>query len=133
MTADKYIRTLILLLGLTLTACGQSNCRANWTIQGEKHAKDELKTALTDTTIHNVINPKTILLKDEGKAIEFAEQILFDLYGKKEIKNQRPYEAYNIDNYWVISGTLSKGMFGGTFLIIIDSRDCRVVRITHGK
>ncbi|MBI4945999.1 MAG: hypothetical protein HY840_06320 [Bacteroidetes bacterium] len=38
-----------------------------------------------------------------------------------------------MDNYWVISGTMKELHPGGTFLIIIDARDCRVIKITHGK
>jgi len=66
-------------------------------------------------------------------AISVAEPILFSIYGKDNITKQRPYEIYFIDNYWVIAGTLPKGYLGGTFLIIIDSKDSEIIRITHGK
>ena len=59
--------------------------------------------------------------------------MLFSIYGKDNIIKQSPYEIYFIDNYWVIGGTLPKEYLGGTFLIIIDSRNCKIIRITHGK
>jgi len=59
--------------------------------------------------------------------------ILWDIYGKKRIKKQKPYNVYLIDKYWFLKGTLPKGMKGGTFMIIIDSRNYKVIRLTHGK
>jgi len=61
------------------------------------------------------------------------EPILFSIYGKGNITKQRPYEIYFIDNHWVIIGTLPKDYLGGTFLIIIDSKDSKIIRITYGK
>jgi hypothetical protein len=101
---------------------------------GRKRAEEELKRALPNETVHTVFKvPIFAMLDSEEKAIKFAETILFDMYGKKEIKNERPYEIYNISNYWVISGTPPKGGDGGTFLIILNARDGKVIRITHGK
>ena len=100
---------------------------------GKKRAGEELKSALTDTTQHNVIGSKFIVLNNEEKAIKFAEQILFGIYSKEQIESEKPYEVYNIDGYWIINGTLPEGWKGGTFLIIINSHDCRIIRLTHGK
>jgi hypothetical protein len=30
-------------------------------------------------------------------------------------------------------GTLPTGYLGGTFLIIIDSRNCQILKLIHGK
>jgi hypothetical protein len=127
----KRLTYLLTFLTLTLSVYGQSK-NDNDTL-GAERARQNLISALTDTTQHNVINSKFIILDSEDKAINFAEKILFDIYGKKHIQNEKPYKVYNIDNYWVISGTLRKGWKGGTFLIIINSHDCKVVRLTHGK
>ena len=102
-------------------------------MRGKSYAEQELKSALADKSQHNVIDSKTIIIKDSETAISIAEPILFSIYGKDNITKQQPYENYFIDNYWVISGTLPKKYLGGTFLIIIDARDCKIVRITHGK
>jgi NTF2 fold immunity protein len=103
---------------------------------GESHAREELKNTLSDKTLHNVLNYEEVIIKDSKSAINIAESIVFGIYGKDNIVAQKPYEAYLIDDYWVISGTspkFPKGMRGGNFMIIMDARDCKVIRITHGK
>ena len=119
------------LLTFTLTACGQT--KGDRTILGKAYAEQELKSSLADKSKHNVIDNKTAIIKDSLTAINVAEPILFSIYGKDNITKQRPYEVYFKDNYWLITGTLPSGWKGGTFLIIIDSRDCKVIRISHGK
>jgi hypothetical protein len=100
---------------------------------GESYAREKLKNTLSDKTLHNVIDHKEVIIKDRKSAISIAESIVFGIYGKENIVAQKPYKAYLVDNHWVISGTLPKGMRGGTFMIIMDARDCKVIRITHGK
>ncbi|MFL9845040.1 NTF2 fold immunity protein [Flavobacterium rhizosphaerae] len=70
-----------------------------------------------------------MILPDSITAINIAEPILFRLYGRDNILKQKPYENYLINNYWIIMGTMPKDKMGGVFLIIIDARDCRVLRI----
>lgn len=114
-----------ILLGLitstSLIVSGQN--RNSRTILGEEFAKVQLEESLTDKTLHNVVNDGIELIIDEKTAVAIAEVILFKTYGQKNIEKQRPYEVYNIDSFWSISGTLPKEMLGGTFLAIIDSRD----------
>lgn len=119
------------ILTISLSACGQS--KSDRLILGESYAQQELKSALTDKEQHNVIDNKSVIIKDSLTAIDIAEPILFSIYGKNNITKQRPYETYFIDNYWVITGTLPKGYVGGTFLIIINSLNSKVIKITHGK
>jgi hypothetical protein len=125
-----FIKTFIFLLCLTSIL---TFCKSHRFILDEKRARAIVESAFTDSTEHNVINRKEVLLKNKKQAIKFAEKILFDIYGRKEIISQRPYEVYNIDGYWLIKGTLRMGWKGGTFLIIIDSHNYRVVGITHGR
>ena len=119
------------ILTISLTACGQN--KSDRLILGKSYAQQELKSALTDKEQHNVIDNKSVIIKDSLTAINTAEPILFSIYGKDNITKQRPYETYLIDNYWVITGTLPKGYFGGTFLIIINAFDNKIIKITHGK
>ena len=121
----------LILLTFTLTAFGQTKGDRN--INGKEYAEQELKSSLADKSQHNVINNNVVIIKDSLTAINVAEPILFSIYGKDNITKQQPYEIYFIDNYWLITGTLPSGLKGGTFLIIIDSRDSKVIRITHGK
>lgn len=124
------LRTGFVLIALFSSSwlCGQTNS------EGRQRAEKQLKQALEDSTSHNLVRQADFLILDtEAKAIAFAETVLFASYGKKEILNQKPYEIHNIDNYWVIEGTLKEGWKGGTFLIIVRAKDCQVIRITHGK
>jgi hypothetical protein len=129
----KLLKNLYFLAILTVSvsACGQP--KPDRQILGRKIAEQELKATLSDKSLHNVVDNKAIIIKDSLTAINIVEQILFGVYGKDQIRKQLPYETYFIDNYWVISGTIPKDYDGGTFLIILDSRDCEVLRITHGK
>ena len=120
-----------MFLTLTITACGQTN--DGRTVLGKEYAEQELKSSLSDKPQHNIVDNNTVIIKDSLTAISIAEPILFSIYGKDNITKQRPYEIYFIDNYWLIMGTLPSGWKGGTFLIIIDSRDSKIIRITHGK
>jgi len=120
---------ILILLTFSLNAYSQ-NSR---TILGKSYAEKELKLALSNEKQHNVVDNKSLIIKDSLTAIKVAEPILFSIYGKKNIESEKPYEIYLIDNYWVIAGTLPKNWRGGTFLIIIDARNSKVLRITHGK
>lgn len=119
------------ILTISLTACGQS--KSDRLILGKSYAQQELKSALIGKEQHNVIDNKSVIIKDSLTAIQIAEPILFSIYGKNNITKQRPYETYFIDNYWVLTGTLPKGYLGGTFLIIINAFDSKIIKITHGK
>lgn len=99
----------------------------------ETDARNQLKIALSDTILHNVISTKSLIIKDKETAISVVEPVLFEVYKKKNIVKQKPYEVYFIDNYWIISGTLPKNYVGGTFLIIIDATNSKIIRLTHGK
>lgn len=101
--------------------------------EGRIIAEKELELALSKKSRHNVIDQKSIIIKDTLSAIIIAESILFNIYDKTSILEQKPYEIYHINNYWVISGTLPKDYKGGTFLIILDDRNSEIIKITHGK
>mgnify|MGYP003534195606 FL=1 len=105
----------------------------NINLKGEKYAKEVLEETLKNNRVHNVIDNKTPIIKNDSTAIKVAESILFEIYGEKNIIKQKPYEIYKIKNYYVISGTLPKNYVGGTFLIIINSLNSEIIRITHGK
>lgn len=122
---------IISLITVCFAAFGQS--KLDRLTLGRQNAEKELKSTLTGTNQHNVVNSKTAIIKDSLTAISVAEPILFGIYGKNNITQQRPYEIYHLDNYWLLTGTLPNGYVGGTFLIIIDDRDSKVIRLTHGK
>ena len=129
----KHLKFLFGLVGVTicLSSCGQTN--SDRLILGKQYAERELKATLKDDKSNNVVDNKTVVIKDSSTAVAVAEPILFGIYGKTNILSQKPYEIYHIDNYWALAGTLPKGWKGGTFLIIMDDRNCRILKLIHGK
>jgi hypothetical protein len=100
---------------------------------GENFAKKELEIALSKQKQHNVLDNGKNLIKDSIIAIKVAEPILFNIYGKKHIIDEMPYEIYLMKNYWVIQGTLPENSKGGTFIIILNAKNAEVIKISHGK
>lgn len=105
-------------------------------IQGQSDStrlETELNLSLKDTNRYNVVNSKDVLINDDSTFINIAEAILFEVYGKANIRKQMPYKSYHIKHYWIMDGTLPTGYNGGTFHIVIDDRNCKVIEIIHGK
>jgi hypothetical protein len=123
----KYL--LVFFFAFTINSYTQ-NTRI---VLGEKYAKEELDEALAKKGVYNVIGQDGLIIKNGNSAVKIAESILFDIFGKSNIEEQKPYEKYLINNYWVVLGTLSKRSKGGTFLIIIDAKNAEVLKISHGK
>ncbi|SHM49242.1 YbbC/YhhH family protein [Flavobacterium chilense] len=118
---------IVLVLILIFNCCSHAK-------PGGDNAEFELKDALKgDPSQDNVVDNKKLLIKNNETAIKIAEPILFGIYGEDQIEDQKPYEIHLIDNYYVINGTLMWGEQGGTFLIIIDGRNAKVLKITHYK
>ncbi len=77
--------------------------------------------------------PKTGFVPDSATAIKIAEAIWFSIYGN-EIYQNKPYQIKLIgDTVWSIEGSLPEDLLGGVPYIEIDKRDCRILKVTHGK
>ena len=126
----KHLLILLFLSIINISCAQEKNQKL---ILGEKYAKEVLEETLKNNRVHNVIDNKTPIIKNDSTAIKVAESILFEIYGENNIIKQKPYRIYKIENYYVISGTLPKNYVGGTFLIIINSLNSEIIRITHGK
>ena len=123
--------TIQFLLLISTSACEQ---RYSTEQQKEQSASEKkVEDALTDTTGHNCVDNKRIIIKNEEIAINVVEPILFDMYGEENILDQRPYKVSKVKDYWLIEGSLPRGSLGGTFLIIVDARNAEIIKITHGK
>ena len=94
-------------------------------------AEKIIKNALADKSSKQILVDKVI--NDKETAIAVAEAILFKIYGRDQILGEKPYHANLVDGYWIIGGTLPKSYVGGTFLIILSSKDGRVIKLIHGK
>jgi hypothetical protein len=121
----KIIRILTIVSATLLTiACAETRPLDEGTARGI------LVSALNDST--DVLSDTNILIDNEETAVEFAESILFKVYGKRHIENEKPYNVANVDGYWVITGTVH-AQFGGAFEIVFNSRNGQIVRSTHYK
>ncbi|MBO0358112.1 hypothetical protein J0X19_09170 [Hymenobacter sp. BT186] len=126
----QLLPVLLLSLSCSVIGCAQSKQEP---ASGQKAAIELLQAALKDSTLHNVVSSQKMLIGSSTVAVQVAEPILFNIYGKENIQSQRPYTVHLIDNYWVLAGRLPAGYEGGTFLLIMDARNSKVIRITHGK
>ncbi|GEO11108.1 NTF2 fold immunity protein [Segetibacter aerophilus] len=100
-------------------------------ILGEENARKQLNDCLKGKG-----QPFTwdTLIKTPATAIAIAEPILFDVFGKEQILQEKPYEIYQMEGYWYIAGTLPKSYNkGGAFEIIFSAKDGRIIRLTHYK
>jgi len=124
---------ILFVLIMSITICllfaqGDINDR---TILGKDFAEKYLESALMDMEF-NIVGKK-FLVENQEIAVNIAESILFNIYGEKNIQKQKPYEIYNINNYWVIFGTLPKNFRGGTFKVIISEKNGEIVLVGHDK
>ncbi|MEO7215885.1 NTF2 fold immunity protein [Mucilaginibacter sp.] len=73
-----------------------------------------------------------IKITDEESFVKSAEAVLFDVYGEKKIKAERPYKVGQADGYWMMTGYLWAEK-GGVFYIMINAKTGQVIYLTHGK
>ncbi len=132
-TIMKYFKAIFIITLLILTINTYSQNKSKRLILGRTYAEKKLKEVLKKKEQYNLIDNKKEIIKDSVTAVNIAETILFNFFDKETIIDERPYEIYHIDKHWIIIGTLPKGYKGGTFLIIIDATNCRVLKIIHGK
>ncbi len=123
----RIILLIIIFFSTTLITYSQTD-KTNLRFE---YAKQELESALNNESSKQILVDTVI--KSQITAIKYAETILFDIYGQKNIEKQKPYEIYEIDGYWIIGGILPNGMVGGTFKIIINSKNGQIIKLTHGK
>jgi NTF2 fold immunity protein len=126
------MKKIIFIITLYYFANPSSSAAQNFDgrmVLGEKVAKLEIENSLK-------VSQKPFydtLITDNETAIAVAEPILFKIYGKDNIISERPYEIYLLDGYWFISGTLPNGFKGGTFEIIMNSKNGQVIKLIHEK
>lgn len=70
------------------------------------------------------------LVPDEETAFNIAIAVLSNIYGKKQLESESPFNVYLRDSIWVVYGT-QKHQKGGFSYIEINSREGRVLKISH--
>jgi len=81
---------------------------------------------------HNY-KPSVGYVPDAKTAIDIAVAIWNPIYGKKEIEEEKPYQAELRNGIWYVSGSLPDGWVGGVAEAEIRKDDARVIRVTHGR
>ena len=70
----------------------------------------------------------------EKVACQIAEVILKPIYGEEHIKKQMPFKATLVkDSVWVVVGVQKEIEIGGVASIEIQKRDCKILKVSHGK
>ena len=95
------------------------------------HAEQLLDYALKNKAERKIMESPLIPTKED--AINYGENILFDLYGKENIEAEKPYQIHLINDYWIVTGTLPKGFKGGVFELVFDSWNGKILMLVHGK
>ncbi|MBC6698508.1 NTF2 fold immunity protein [Hymenobacter sp. BT190] len=131
----KWLSLLFWLSSVNLSAAQEYiNSRL---MLGREFAGKCLQAALADSAQQKAIAKRWRLpmasLPDTTAALGAIEPLLFRVYRKKVIEQQKPYEIYRIEDYWVISGTLPYGHVGGVFIAVVDVRNSRVLELIHGQ
>jgi hypothetical protein len=125
----KRIILIIITIMISMTTFAQQN--SGRIILGEEWAKKYIDERIKDT--NRCYLPKDGIVKNKEMAIKIAEIYLDSIYGYDIIKGEKPFEVYNYNGYWLIAGTLPKGMIGGTAVIIISKSDGKVMDVRHYK
>jgi hypothetical protein len=74
-----------------------------------------------------------IRITDEASAAVAAEEILFPIFGKDEIREERPYTVGYADGYWIVYGYLPPYSLGGVFIIIFYGKTSEVIYGSTGS
>jgi hypothetical protein len=70
---------------------------------------------------------------DKNTALKIAEAVWIPIYGNKVLE-QKPYRSSLVgDSVWIVEGTLKAGFVGGTAYVEISKKDCKILKVTHGK
>jgi len=101
-----------------------------WVKGKTESAQKKIETFIIDPTT-NYLNG-AILIKTQQEFISIAEPILFSVFGKGSIVDERPYQISLVGDFWYLEGT-NPWDRGGFFCIVINRRTCEVKGIRYEK
>jgi len=131
MQHSKMKKLITLIVGFLFLTNIQAQNSERW-IGDKEYAEKHLELALKVNADRNKMNEKLISKKEN--AIKYAELILFEKYGKNQIEFEKPYQVYLIDDYWIIFGSIPRKNYrGGVFVIIFDSWNGKIMKLSHSK
>lgn len=83
---------------------------------------------------YGIYNKPDGVISSPDVAVHVAEKILIPIYDSVNIVSQRPYQIRLLNHHiWSVQGQKSSDYEGGTFSILINKDDGRVIYISHGK
>lgn len=133
----KLISSLSIIISLTMSCTQdkvQSYHQKSSNADTAQVASYEVVDFLPDYLDYNGYKPLDGYIPNEETAIKIAETILFKIYGKNEIYEQRPYKILlKDDTLWCIEGNLPIDMDGGVFYIEIKKDSGKILKVVHGK
>ena len=77
--------------------------------------------------------PPNGFVPDSATAVRIAVAVWIPIYGASQIRSEQPYVARLKDNVWTVTGTLPRGMVGGTAEARISESDGRILFVFHGR
>ena len=106
--------------------------------EGKEYARKRIEEAFPDTSyraFYEQTGETQTLVTSAEVAMKVVEPIVLAKYGSETISFERPFQAFKVDNFWLVKGTFpdDPDLRGGTFEVILDARDARVIRIVHYK
>lgn len=123
---------LIALMVVTSIITGGCS-KKKWVSLEESQPQVFKYLSLKDTSNYYSLGDR-VMIPDEETAISVAEVYLFKTFGKEKIEEEQPYQIGKVDGYWIIKGTMpSKYILGGSFEMVINSKNGEVVGVSHGK
>jgi len=103
-------------------------------VSNEEYARSIIKKALANSDCKsNKGFFSDTLVKSKAGAIKFAEKVAINIYGKDQINGERPFDAFQIDGWWYVAGTLPEDSLGGVFEIVFSAMNYHIIYIAHGK
>jgi hypothetical protein len=70
-------------------------------------------------------------LENCDQVIGNAQLLLFKVYSRKRILNEKPYHCFSDEIWWHLYGDLPNGSLGGVFEVIISKETREVMKIIH--
>ena len=128
---NKYLIGLFICVVSTYSF-GQSK-KDTTEVKIDKYVNNIIVKRYLSDSAYNSKRPTSRVLTDKNLALKRALDLAIKIYGKRDIKRERPYMVDFINDFYIVRGSLKKGWVGGTFLVIIDSRNDSIVTVTHGK
>lgn len=77
--------------------------------------------------------PKEGLVPTEEVALQIAESVLTQIYGKEKIENEKPFSINLENDVWIIEGFLNKELLGGVAYIEIRKCNGEILKVIHTK